>query len=124
LVAIRETAYAIIGASKWREVMGQEYATGFKPDERSPQQQSHEKALERHHEPYDPAMHSENLYDLNEGAGGEVIDLQTGKPIDNSTETDETLVTKLGGHISDRPTPIDDGDDAAARWLAEHDKAA
>lgn len=102
------------------------YATEFKPDERSQEQAKHEAALSQGDGAYDPAFHTENLYDQNEGAGGEVLDLRTGKPIDNSTTNDADLVQKRGGHIvnSDAPVPSDEDNDAAAQWLAEHDKAA
>lgn len=65
--------------------------------------------------------HQNNLYDQNEDASGELLDLATGKPIDNSGDeaADLHLDTVVHG-ASDALPDLEEEDDEAARWLREH----
>jgi hypothetical protein len=68
------------------------------------------------------AMHNDNLFDMDEGTGGERYDLSTGRRIDNSTDVELTQLLDSGGHVIEgAPAPEVDDDDAAARWLAAND---
>jgi|GEM_PF-5281069 len=105
----------------------QPYGPESRPQKRSVEQIKHEKALGGLREDYDPAFHSENLYDQNEGAGGEVLDLRTGLPIDNSTQTDADFAEGHGAtFIASEPgepllPPLPEEEDKAAEWLAQHE---
>ncbi|GAC1499890.1 MAG: hypothetical protein NVS1B10_03050 [Candidatus Saccharimonadales bacterium] len=74
-------------------------------------------------------LHFDNLFDLDETATGEKYDLATGKPIDNSTETDLGLIGEEGhivipgGSSSDVLGKIpESSDDAAANeWLRNNE---
>ena len=66
--------------------------------------------------------HSENLYDQNEDAAGERVDLATGKPFDNNgleTIQDQLSEVKNGGR--DALPDLPEEEDAAAAWLREND---
>jgi hypothetical protein len=70
------------------------------------------------HEAAAGLLHSETLFDQNEDAAGESVNLATGRPIDNSTHTGmEDLRVVDSNHI----TSDESEDDAAARWLREND---
>ena len=62
--------------------MGMElpYGPESRPPKRSTEQIKHEQALAGQREKYDPGFHSDNLFDQNEGAGGEVLDPEPGGP--------------------------------------------
>lgn len=66
-------------------------------------------------------MHSSNLYDQDEDAGGERVDLATGKPYDNSTATAEQIDNLSEREGFEEEEGDDATDDEAARWLAEND---
>ncbi len=72
--------------------------------------------------------HYDNLYDQDEDQAGQRIDAATGEWIDNSTSKPKGLMEVVPApHKSkDALGAINDDteDDAAARWLKEHDKAA
>lgn len=76
------------------------------------------------HEEFDDITdnHSANLYDQNEDAAGEVVDLATGKKINNSGNV------VIGGKLSrveagttDALPDLKEEEDAAAKWLREND---
>lgn len=110
--------------------MGMElpYGPESKPPKRPIEQIQHEQTLSGLREDYDPGFHSENLYDQNEGAGGELLDLKTGRPIDNSTQTDTALVERddapfITSESGEPPLPpLEEENDEAARFLAKHDR--
>lgn len=62
-------------------------------------------------------LHDADLYDQDEDGSGEKVDLVTGKPIDNSTQTGlEDLRVVNDTHDKDEHR-----NDAAAKWLREND---
>lgn len=69
------------------------------------------------------AHHNTNLFDLDEGPGGERVDLATGKSIDNSTELGTEHLSLVNQTDLENEIPslvgIDDTD-AAAKWLREN----
>lgn len=99
---------------------------GTEPVPKRPKEQlKYETSLAHADGGFDPNFHSGNKYDEDEGAGGEVYDLATGKKIDNSTSTLETEIAKSGfieGELP--PIPKEDKDEETDQWLAENDKAA
>ena len=73
-------------------------------------------------------LHEENLYDEDERkSDGAKYNELTGEPYDNSTETDETLISQMGHIVSleflERRQKLLERRDAAAVWLAEHDQS-
>jgi hypothetical protein len=94
------------------------YGPESRAPKRSLEQIKYERALSSGDGPYDIGFHNENLYDQDEGAGGDVVDLRTGEPIDNSTMTDAKIAGGGDGFIVGELPPIDD-DDEAARWIAQ-----
>lgn len=68
------------------------------------------------------ALHTENLYDENGDVFGNTINYATGETFDNSTETDETILHKMGHVVTEDQIEIDPalGDlDATDKWLAQ-----
>ena len=65
--------------------------------------------------------HSEDLYDQNEDTAGEKTNLANGKPFDNTRDkgNDEQLRVIEPGDKDALP-PLEEEDDAAAKWLREH----
>lgn len=82
-------------------------------------------ASEHRDDPAGLGMHTDNLHDENEGAGGRLFDEATGDRIDNSTYTgledlvvlsDQEVRTSLGGAGVTAAKR-----DAAEEWLKEND---
>lgn len=70
------------------------------------------------HEITDRDMHFSNLHDQDEDQSGEKIDLATGKPYNNSSETGHEKLSEL---TEDELDKIEDDEDAATKWLREND---
>lgn len=64
--------------------------------------------------------HSEDLYDQNEDAAGEKINLATGLPFVNDNETPELVPTVVERGTRDALPDLEEEDDAAAKWLREN----
>jgi len=67
--------------------------------------------------------HSENLYDQNEDGAGEKVNLATGRQFVNDNDTVEAarnLMHAVEPGERDALPPIEEEDDAAAKWLREN----
>ncbi len=63
--------------------------------------------------------HNTDLFDLNEGPGGERADLATGKPIDNS-KSPVLLSRREAGEMEGSLDEIEDTDKEGEKWLREN----
>lgn len=66
--------------------------------------------------------HSENLYDVNEDAAGEKVNLADGRPFqnDNTVEAPDLEVHAVEPGTRDALPDLEEEDDAAAKWLREN----
>lgn len=70
-----------------------------------------------------PGHHSENLFDQNEDAAGEKIDLATGKPFVNDNDSVVAVSSNLyavEAGSKDALPDLPEENDAAAQWLREN----